>query len=339
MPNVFISYVRDNSDQVDKLADELRRHGVSVWLDRDDILPGADWEYAIRQAIEGGDYFIACFSAEYAARRKTYMHTEIGLAIEMLQQMPIGLIWFIPVKLSECQVPNLPIGGGRTLTRLNWVPLYEDWDRGVRNILKAMEVEPKDLLKAVTLVIDNGEALLKPQRIIVCPYNAVIMQKGSYRTRILGPCVFENQDSETVKHILDLREKQAGGIVNAVETLDGALADTYVSVEYCIPVNEAAKQGRAPLTVSDMRAIEQVASYSGGMVQLAADEVARQVRKVFKAIPASYLDRPEAADHLGNRIQHRADEITRQHGLHILRVCLESVQVRPQETDQPEGTA
>jgi hypothetical protein len=32
MPSAFISYVRDNSDQVDKLAAELRRHGVVVWL-------------------------------------------------------------------------------------------------------------------------------------------------------------------------------------------------------------------------------------------------------------------------------------------------------------------
>ena len=143
MPSAFISYVRDNSDQVDKLAAELRRHGVTVWLDRDDILPGADWQYAIRQAIEGGDYFIACFSAEYVARPMTYMNTEIGLAVEMLQQMPVGRIWFIPVLLSDCQVPDLPIGGGRTLTHLNWEPLHRDWDRGVRRILKAMRVEPK----------------------------------------------------------------------------------------------------------------------------------------------------------------------------------------------------
>ena len=40
MPNVFISYVRQNSDQVDKLAEELRRHGVTVWKERDEIRPG-----------------------------------------------------------------------------------------------------------------------------------------------------------------------------------------------------------------------------------------------------------------------------------------------------------
>ena len=150
MPNVFISYVRNNSDQVDKLAAELRRHGVNVWLDRDDILPGADWKYAIRQAIRDGDYFIACFSAEYVARPLTYMNTEIGLAVEMLQQMPTGRIWFIPVLLSECQVPDRNIGGGETLRSLQWEPLHRDWDRGVHRILKAMGVEKPD-----TLIIDK----------------------------------------------------------------------------------------------------------------------------------------------------------------------------------------
>ena len=146
MPNVFISYVRQNSDIVDKLAAELRRHGVTVWLDREQIMPGADWKYAIRQAIAKGDYFIACFSAEYVTRPVTYMNTEIGLAVEMLQQMPPGRIWFVPVLLSECEIPDRTIGGGQTLRDLQWEPLYENWDRGVRRILKAMGAEGPDIL-------------------------------------------------------------------------------------------------------------------------------------------------------------------------------------------------
>jgi len=84
MPNVFISSVRDNSDQVDKLAAELSQHGVTVWLDREQIKPRERWQDAIRQAIGEGDYFIACFSAEYVARRRTDMNTEIGLAVRPL---------------------------------------------------------------------------------------------------------------------------------------------------------------------------------------------------------------------------------------------------------------
>ena len=130
MPNVFISYVHENAALVDKLADELRAHGITVWLDRDKIMPGQFWQDAIRQAIREGDYFIACFSAEYDARPRTYMHTEIGLAIEILQQMPTNRIWFIPVLLSECEVPDRSIGGGQTLRDLHWESLYKDWARG-----------------------------------------------------------------------------------------------------------------------------------------------------------------------------------------------------------------
>ena len=143
MPNVFISYVRQNSDQVDKLAEELRRHGVTVWKDRDEIRPGEDWHDAIRQAIKAGDYFIACFSAEYEARRRTYMNTEIGLAIDMIQEMPPGRIWFIPVLLSECEIPDRTIGGGQTLRDRHWEPLHKDWNRGVRRLLEAMGIERK----------------------------------------------------------------------------------------------------------------------------------------------------------------------------------------------------
>ena len=117
-----------------RLADELRAHGVTVWLDRDKIMPGQRWQDAIRQAIREGDYFIACFSAEYVARPRTYMHTEIGLAIEMLQQMPTNRIWFIPVLLSECEVPDRSIGGGQTLRDLHWELSTRIGREGVRRI-------------------------------------------------------------------------------------------------------------------------------------------------------------------------------------------------------------
>ncbi len=159
MPNVFISYVRDNSDQVDKLADELRRHGVNVWLDREKIMPGERWQDAIRQAIGEGDYFIACFSAEYVARRRTYMNTEIGLAIDMLQEMPTDQVWFIPVLLSECKVPNRTIGGGQTLRDLQWEPIHKDWERGISRILKAMGVERK-VYEPELIRIPGGEFLM-----------------------------------------------------------------------------------------------------------------------------------------------------------------------------------
>lgn len=48
MPHVFISYLRENGDVVDRLAGELKSRGVTVWLDRNDIEPGA-----VRMYVQG----------------------------------------------------------------------------------------------------------------------------------------------------------------------------------------------------------------------------------------------------------------------------------------------
>lgn len=47
--HVFLSYCRDNAKQVAKLRDDLLAAGEQVWWDQQ-ILPGQDWQLAIRQA-------------------------------------------------------------------------------------------------------------------------------------------------------------------------------------------------------------------------------------------------------------------------------------------------
>ncbi len=69
--HVFISYVRENQKQVDRLCHDLESHGVNVWLDRNDIKPGVRRKNAIREAIRQGDFFIACFSDEYTSVSKS----------------------------------------------------------------------------------------------------------------------------------------------------------------------------------------------------------------------------------------------------------------------------
>src|SRR5437899_1861677 len=61
LAHIFISYIHENKDIVDKLANELRNRGVTVWLDRNDIDPGVRWRNAISEAIHSGSFFVACF--------------------------------------------------------------------------------------------------------------------------------------------------------------------------------------------------------------------------------------------------------------------------------------
>ena len=43
MKHVFISYVKENRGEVDRLCDDLRSYEIRVWRDKSDIPPGARW--------------------------------------------------------------------------------------------------------------------------------------------------------------------------------------------------------------------------------------------------------------------------------------------------------
>jgi len=136
--HVFLSYIRENSAAVDQLKHALINRDIQVWLDRDNLEPGLRWKAAIRRAIREGKIFIACFSAEYAARDKAWMNEELILAIEELRQRPVDRAWFIPIKLSPCEIPELEIGAGETLRDLQYVELYPDWDAGLQRLLSVI---------------------------------------------------------------------------------------------------------------------------------------------------------------------------------------------------------
>jgi WD40 repeat protein len=138
MSHVFISYVSEDSEKVQRLATELRARGAEVWLDRDSIAPGARWKDAIRGAIRSGAFFLACFSEKYAGRR-TYMNTELAIAIEELSTRPTDTAWLLPVMLDPIDVPDRTIGGMESLRDIQWVRAYEDWDEAVRRLVAAIQ--------------------------------------------------------------------------------------------------------------------------------------------------------------------------------------------------------
>lgn len=137
--HVFISYIREDAEAVERLTDSLRAANVDVWLDKDRILPGMRWEDAIRQAINQGAVFIACFSPRYWAKQSTVMNSELNLAIEELRKRHRGQTWFIPVILESCDVPDWPIGPGETLRSIQHVDLSRDWADGMRRLFLVLQ--------------------------------------------------------------------------------------------------------------------------------------------------------------------------------------------------------
>jgi hypothetical protein len=70
------------------------------------------------------------------------MNEELALAIDELRQMPAERTWFIPLLLSQCEVPNSPIGGGETLRDLHWISFEPDWESAIAQLLDALDAKP-----------------------------------------------------------------------------------------------------------------------------------------------------------------------------------------------------
>lgn len=149
MSHVFVSYVREDQSDVDRLSAALRAAGFNVWLDRDKILPGVRWRTAIRQAIRDGAFFIACFSNRYLRKDRSFAWEELTLAIDELRARPADRTWFIPVLLTDCSVPDRDIGGGESLRDIQWVSLSNDWNAGVQRLVQTLGGRTSDDIPAI----------------------------------------------------------------------------------------------------------------------------------------------------------------------------------------------
>lgn len=123
--HAFISYVHEDVDAVNQLASVLQAASIPVWKDTENLWVGEDWQQKIREAIESGSLaFIACFSSNSVSKSKTYMNAELNLAVDQIRLMPPGRVWFIPVRLDDCELPNYDLGGSRTLNSLQRIDLF-----------------------------------------------------------------------------------------------------------------------------------------------------------------------------------------------------------------------
>lgn len=128
---VFIAYVDEDFAAADRLYGELRAHGFDPWLDREKLLPGQNWPRSIERAIQVSDFFIACFSRR-AVSKRGHFHSELRYALDCASRLPLGEIFFVPVRLDDCRVP------AEIADWIQYVDLFPDWERGFAQVLAAL---------------------------------------------------------------------------------------------------------------------------------------------------------------------------------------------------------
>ena len=137
-PKVFIGYASEDKIAAIKLYDDLTRNGINAWLDKIDLKPGDDWKYEIRKAIQNASFFIACFSDEYYKRNETFENEELVQALERVRKQ-VNKTWLLPVLLTDCKVPDIDIGAGKTLLHIQSTKLYENWDDNIQKIIDVIK--------------------------------------------------------------------------------------------------------------------------------------------------------------------------------------------------------
>jgi hypothetical protein len=102
---VFLCHSSGDGDQVRQLYLHLKEDGIRCWLDKEDLLPGHDWEYEISRAIDRSRYVLVCLSAD-SITKMGYVQTEIRKILDAADRQPEGTTFVIPVRLEACPMPE-----------------------------------------------------------------------------------------------------------------------------------------------------------------------------------------------------------------------------------------
>ena len=137
---VFISYVHEDIELVDRLSEQLKACGIPIWRDIEQLALGRPVIAQLQEAIENQSAMvIACLSKEAEEKPRTVMRQELGIALELLRQMRPTRSWFLPVMLNECDPSafGLPAGSQQLL----YEALWRDWPGGLTRLVSQIRAE------------------------------------------------------------------------------------------------------------------------------------------------------------------------------------------------------
>lgn len=139
MPNVFLSYSRSDAPIVDKIANDLQKEGIAIWLDRRNLVVGQDWQKQIEKALMDAPAVLV-FISKNSLESKA-VQTEYRFAFE--HQKQTGGTRLIPVLLEKVELPSF-------LSRIQYVDFTESYFQGMQRLIRALEKptgpNPKDII-------------------------------------------------------------------------------------------------------------------------------------------------------------------------------------------------
>ncbi len=164
MRSIFLSYSRSDRDFVKRLATDLKRNHIDVWLDEWVIKPGDDIREEIEKGIDKYDFFgivLSPFAVSSGWTRKE-------LSAGMVKEISAGRTVILPVLLADCDIPLL-LAGKR------YADFRVDYQKGLAELLEVFRplitlerlsqdrlIESKDAIRGEpgVVLLTNGTTLV-----------------------------------------------------------------------------------------------------------------------------------------------------------------------------------
>jgi len=122
---IFISYSRSDGAFVDRLAEDLRNHGLATWRDTNEIAPGDNWEKAIEEGLRSAPVLL-------------YVSSERGVQSEWMKTEALAVIGretrVIPLVIDDVGADRLPL----FLKALQWIDFQSDYQSALQALLKIL---------------------------------------------------------------------------------------------------------------------------------------------------------------------------------------------------------
>jgi formylglycine-generating enzyme required for sulfatase activity len=104
--HIFLCHAHEDQDVVFKLYQRLQADGFQPWMDKEDLIPGQDWQTEIRKAVQESQVFLACVSKN-STTKAGFVNREINFALDVAEEQPEGDIFIVPLRLDkESVVPD-----------------------------------------------------------------------------------------------------------------------------------------------------------------------------------------------------------------------------------------
>jgi hypothetical protein len=175
---VFISHNHKDKDIVRKLAEDLRRQGIEVWLDEELIAPGEPWAEKLSRAVEQSDAVLVAMSRN--TPESQWQTAEIAFAVAAQKRDVSKRI--IPVLIDkDAEVPFF-------LKNLLYCDLSdsEAYSRNLSQLVQAILRKPDEPLRADEVQRLQLESLRAQQVLLWEKEIALTRKKAAWTTSVLA---------------------------------------------------------------------------------------------------------------------------------------------------------